>query len=89
MLDKAYIAKYALRRTFSVSSETKGNSVEGLVDVLPEDGSAMSFDEFKVAARAAGENPVLWLKAKHKGLLITEFDENQNLVIRRVTGEGS
>lgn len=86
--DRTLSIVYALTRTSKVSFGTEGNSMDGLVAVLPADGSKMSFDDFKAAARAAGANPQLWLKAKHAGLLVTEVEADGSLTIRRNEGEG-
>lgn len=57
--------------------------IEQLVDVLPADGSEVSFDQFMTDARAAGARPENWLKAKRKGLIEARIsDDGQHLVKR-------
>jgi hypothetical protein len=80
---------YALKRTTDAPLAQESKRMDGLVAVLPESGEKMSFDDFKAAARAAGANPQLWLKAKHAGKLITEIEPDGTLSIRRVIAEGA
>jgi hypothetical protein len=54
-----------------------------LVGLLPADGTAITFEDFKQAAHEARVNISGWLRAKHQKLLHTYIDENGVLMVRR------
>lgn len=59
--------------------------MEGLIGLLPPQGQEMLFQDLMAAARSAGVNPALWLRAKHAGLLQTRIGEDGTLWVGRAT----
>lgn len=57
--------------------------LQAFAALLPENGDAVPFEQFIQAVRTAGLPARDWLKAKHRGVIIAEFDANGQHVIRR------
>lgn len=64
---------YACKRKLCTILCRKAQILDKLVQVLQDNGGSMPFPAFVAAVRAAGGNPMFWLKAKHAGLLETEI----------------
>lgn len=56
--------------------------MDALLAVLPSDESEIEFSAFVAAARAAGANPALWVKAKHQGRLSTRIAEDGRHLVK-------
>lgn len=63
--------------------------MEQVLSVLPTNNQWMPFDEFVIAARQIGANPVLWRRAKMAGLIEARISDAGVHEIRLAVSNGS